>query len=325
MKTSILKIFAILALITSCADNDLLVEDNASDNPSNQRLLTNKNVELVLAEDVMVGSNPFGICNNGLTEGVITCDEEYHDGKYQTFCRFEPYFYSDKTRRRFLVKVKNLGFNKKVYIHHQSLESKNWKDYELKYVKSENGEDYFGTTIEYFRPEYFMDGENNKFAIKYIVNGKTYWDNNSGKNYSITKVSSYDYFLYNNVDKECDVTDAHLFNGDANIGTMDDSLEEGKYLKIELLFKNIINKKDVRVVYTTDYWKTNKVLLLKKSHENFGYGYYGGYAKLLNDPKLFKEVEFAIVYKENNVEKWDNNGGKNYKFSKSFTLFPRLN
>lgn len=76
------------------------------------------------------------------------------------------------------IKVKNIAYNKKVTIHYKDSAYPNmWNDCEASYSHQLNGDYEMWKCIAPFR------GDVVQYAIKYEVNGQTYWDNNGGSNY----------------------------------------------------------------------------------------------------------------------------------------------
>lgn len=83
------------------------------------------------------------------------------------------------------IKVKNIAYNKKVTLHYYDSYTRVWDDMEAKYEYSlDNGYEIWTVSAVYA-------GEYLQYAIKYEVNGQTYWDNNNQK----------DYFAYKEHDK----------------------------------------------------------------------------------------------------------------------------
>ena len=87
------------------------------------------------------------------------------------------------------ARVQNYAYNKKVTVRYTT---DNWASYQeaaLSYDNSKNyndGTELWSTNISVPTVGYFKT--NLQYAIRYEVNGQTYWDNNFGKNYN-----EYDY------------------------------------------------------------------------------------------------------------------------------------
>lgn len=75
------------------------------------------------------------------------------------------------------IKVKNIAYVKKVTLHYKDSLYDRWQDCEAKYEGASNDGYEIWTVTQAFVGDYIQ------YAIKYEVNGQTYWDNNSGKDY----------------------------------------------------------------------------------------------------------------------------------------------
>ncbi|MCB9201982.1 MAG: hypothetical protein H6604_02890 [Flavobacteriales bacterium] len=292
----LLHFFAISVLLFSCAENDDFAPSSTIEN---SRILGNDNVKLIRAEHK---SRP--IYENETNTDALNI-------------------------RTFLVRVKNLTYEKKVYIHHE-MKGLPWKDFELKYVKSEDGEDIFGLTINI---PYQDDTFGNEFVVKYLVNGKTYWDNNNGENYLLEEGSyinnesqtmvQLSYAFFNSFtdigDRECD--EVPLFGEDGDIIDYDLNCYYVENLNRQFQLEVFVNSQiqseidSTKVVYTYDNWKTTHIYPVKYGNSFFNIIEYG--------PEI-ESVEFAIVTKINGIEYWDNNNGKNYKLSinENYSIIP---
>ncbi len=207
--------------------------------------------------------------------------------------------------RRFVVKVKNLAFKKEVAIHHATYNG-NWIDIPLTYQQSINNDE------EIWVGEVAPDTEiySDEFAVKYNVNGQTYWDNNNGTNYSmLVNMGAY---LASEIEVFVDSFYTRF---------------TGSYFAINVdARRNYGSAGAVEVVYTTDDWVTTKRASL--SYQRY---FRVGYAHYIQSPNQFdidkwetsvqvdpsvNSIEYAIVYKTGGEEYWDNNFGKNYVINK---------
>ena len=84
------------------------------------------------------------------------------------------------------IKVENIAYVKNVFLRCKDSYLNVWKDIPANYSKPLNKDN----TYELWDVETAFTGKNIEFAIKYDVNGQTYWDNNGGKNYVIKKGES---------------------------------------------------------------------------------------------------------------------------------------
>ncbi|GAA4276875.1 carbohydrate-binding protein [Aquimarina mytili] len=203
--------------------------------------------------------------------------------------------------RRFVVKVKNLAYQKEVFIHHAT-PSGNWVDIPLTYQQSiGNDEEIWVGEVE---PE--TEIYSDEFVVKYVVDQQTYWDNNNGANYSM-QVN-----IGANLSEEIEVMVDQYY-----------TRFTGSYFAI-----NVDARRDygapgaVEVVYTTDNWAT--VQRASLSYQRY---FRVGYSNYIISPNQFdidkwetsvrvdanvSSIEYAVVYKVNGQEYWDNNYGKNY-------------
>lgn len=217
-----------------------------------------------------------------------------------------------------LVKVKNLGFNKKIKFH-ALLTNGEWGDLE--------GDDYYQTVRcnyvytaadgdEIWSISVWKNGLNQgayyagEFVIKYEVNGQTYWDNNNGKNYHVGHgIKNKDFYVCY-IAKDCNVIQSashryQRFNKEKN--------EDEVISYIHVRTKDIGNSKKVKIVYTTDNWQTTKITLAKRSTLP-----YDNYSDLHWENEMILTVEenenfeYAIAFEVDGDTFWDNNYGMNY-------------
>lgn len=224
--------------------------------------------------------------------------------------------------KAFYAEVANLAYDKKVFVHHK-MSNGTWVDYPLSYMKpGENGSEIWGVELSYggygsvFVPGTTVDlssnGFGNEYVLKYVVNGQTYWDNNGGKNYTVANPYASDgMYLQNGVNISAD-TYHSTYN----------KYNTGKELQVFADVRNLSYQKDVKLVYTTDDWKT-----VKYATVNFLQYYSVGNGSVLPNPNVYgiekwsvnvslgataTKVSYALSYKVNGVEYWDNNFGRNY-------------
>ena len=207
--------------------------------------------------------------------------------------------------RRFVVKVKNLAFQKQVSIHHATYNG-GWIDIPLTFQQSiENGEEIWAGEVE---PDTGIYSD--EFVVKYVVNGETYWDNNSGSNYSM--LVNMGAFLAPEVEVSLDQYYTRFSGGSFNINV------DAR--------RNYGTAGSVEVVYTTDGWLTTQTAAL--SYQRY---FRVGYAHYIQSPNQFdidkwettvrvdqevSTIEYAVVYRVGDQEYWDNNYGNNYVIQK---------
>ena len=183
--------------------------------------------------------------------------------------------YSHGQKIEYAIKVKNLGYDKKV---------------ELRYAK--NGSLY--TTANYYKSNndgtetwiaqiYPLD-TNPKLYVQYQVNGKTYIDNNNGNYYTF---GSNDAILNENP-----VLFTSSYNYSANI-----------------VVKNLAYNKKVGIRYTENNWATFTDIpatYVATSNDNT-LDYWN-----VSLPINHYNGEWAVYYEVNGVKYWDNNFENNY-------------
>ncbi|RUT31640.1 hypothetical protein EJP77_09610 [Paenibacillus zeisoli] len=200
------------------------------------------------------------------------------------------------------VEVANLGPVKNVTIHYTT-NNTTWYDTAASYVgptDSSHEKWHFGIFTNDATNAAHAELKNLsfiKFAIKYDVNGQTYWDNNGSANY------------YNEVNNQYPLTSIIL--GTPNVLNASSSLSNGTFSG-NIYVKNLDPNKTVKVRYTTDNWAT--------SHE--GNATYYGRLNNFNTVEGWKysfdvpgatNVKYAISYTVNGQTYWDNNYGQNYE------------
>jgi len=152
-----------------------------------------------------------------------------------------------------------------------------------------------------------------EFAIFYEVNGQVYWDNNRGNNYKMSATSGM--YLQDGLHISNDVKDSYFAYYPNTYASQ---------LNVVVDVRNLGYEKKVTLVYTTDGWRTIKYAPMQFAQ------YYGiGSGSSLVSPNQFgierwrinlpvedvsiSRVEYAVSYKVNGAEYWDNNYGRNYR------------
>ncbi len=221
---------------------------------------------------------------------------------FKAFSAYSEIYGMASIQRQFEVEVRNIAYDKDVSILHKMGDG-TWKFFPMKYVKStsDNTEiwafSHSGVNFSYFGKE---------FVVRYKVNGIEYWDNNNGANYSMGTL------------------DGVYLGKDVNILNSGGYVYNGKF-DISANLKNLGYTKEVNVVYTTDGWATSHVKPLSYSSRQtvgaqqsvaspnaFGVEFWASFSQI-TVPSGVQELQYALVYKVNGVEYWDNNFGQNYK------------
>lgn len=220
--------------------------------------------------------------------------ESYYVSTYQTGGYYE---------RNMLIQIKNIDGTKQVYVHHSTTDG-TWVDIPAKFFN------FADSTYELWQvntKDFFNAGaDGTEFVLKYVVNGKTYWDNNNNANYRLEwpldQVGGGP-MLGNGVNV--------LLN---TVGFTCPNLSG--YVDVT----NLGYHKNITIVYTTDHWDTKKTV-----DATFVPWQQTGWRSGLTFPNQYgverwrfetqtcgTEIEFAISYTVNGTKYWDNNYGNNY-------------
>ncbi|WP_298541742.1 carbohydrate-binding protein [uncultured Aquimarina sp.] len=265
-------------LVLSCSTEDDFIE--------------NQEAEITITEVTAKSSNPVSLLKAWTT--------------YSSYRGYQGY------TRKFTVKVANLAYDKSVSIYHQRLDG-NWDEIPLSYSQSVNDGQNEIWTVEYTNGGYSIDRiYADEFVVKYEVDGITYWDNNNGTNYAMSR-SEGSLFADQSLQVSADTDFVSL-----SYFPYDDK----NTFNITVDVRNLAPTKEVGVVYSSDGWQTqsyvpltyrqtwtNGPLYYIQSPNNFGIERWQGNARL--DTSV-NELEYAVVYRVNGNEYWDNNYGKNY-------------
>ncbi len=281
------KLFLILvtiAFFTSCSKEDSLIENksNPSRSQNSSRLAPGQNVKLIKAKD----NKKIGCSRGGC---------------------------SATQSREYVVEVANLAFNKVVVVR-QQLNNLQWEDVSLSYAftTSTGTEIWKGSSTKsvftFAIPTLSEFGD--KIAVKYVVNGQTYWDNNNNQDYTIlnTNRGENSSFLYLS-------NEFNIFTTTPNNTPLYSNFDSS-YLNIAADVRNLDFVKDVKVVYTTNNWATSSTapLSFNSIENNNATTDYELWIASLVIPKTNKVI-YALSYKVNGQTYWDNNFGNNYTVS----------
>ncbi|HCA05523.1 MAG TPA: hypothetical protein DEO32_06475 [Ruminococcaceae bacterium] len=185
------------------------------------------------------------------------------------------------------VQTKDNASNQKVYVHYNPLKGQEWKDAEAQYVKTlDDGSKLWKAYITSYNTEY---------AIKYVANGVTTWDNNNGKNYT-----------------------------DEDLGVAPITVKRGSYYGygnyyVNAVLQNYAYVKDVKVRYTENNWKSYKDVSMKymNTYANGTECWSTALKLTTNDASGF---EYCVSYTVNGRTYWANNFGENY--DASYRVYP---
>ena len=164
--------------------------------------------------------------------------------------------------------------NQQVYVHYKYEDGEAWRDAQAVYFKTlDDGTKLWKADITNF-------SGSTEYAIKYVRNGVTMWDNNNGNNYT----------------------------EDVCLGTAPIyATREGFHRSFDAVVQNYGYVKNVVVRYTTDNWATFTDYPLTYNYTNpDGTEHWGHF--YISDPDL----EYCIYYQVNGQTYWANNFGQNY-------------
>lgn len=171
--------------------------------------------------------------------------------------------------------------DKQVYIHYNA-EDDEWKDTTASYLTTIDNKEIWVGCVSGFS----ISGE---YAIKYVGNGITYWDNNNGNNYT-----------YNDI------------LGAANVKAIRLHYNTPDNYKVCVAVKNIAYNKKVTVRYTEDNWASYKDVDLNYDYTPDGKDFEYWTTTLNLDENKMDNFYFCIRYEVNGQTYWDNNFGANY-------------
>lgn len=172
---------------------------------------------------------------------------------------------------------------KEVYVHHGTGDSE-WQDTQASFVtKLDANTEIWKATVS------GRENAGTEYAIKYIGDGKTYWDNNNGNNYTI-----------------------HDILGQANVKAERLSSQTASNYYIQAVVKNLAYNKVVKVRYTLDNWASYQDVNLSYRSSITGTNMERwGVTLNLNESNL-DSFHYCISYEVNGQTYWDNNCGANY-------------
>ncbi len=270
---SLLAVFALIALVASCAVATAPQTDEASDLEADSRAITG-NVEIYRAWSVTTG-------HYGITE----------------------------INRGVDILVKNLAYAKKVSVRHQ-LKDGTWKDFPGIYVKKAGtGEELWNVNLSfnsYYQGTYTLG---TKFCVKYEVNGQTYWDNNGGANYNLeahggyllgksTRIAS----RWASQAKVYDQAGKVYFNGAADLK----NLGYSKTVKIHYTTNNWASTQVLPLSYN-QYYAPSYASPIASPNAS-GVEFWTWNATIPST----REIKYYLSYNVNGSTYYDNNFGANY-------------
>ena len=184
------------------------------------------------------------------------------------------------------VQTKDNASNQQVTVHYNYLKGQAWQDSDA---------EYFTTLADGSKLwKAYITSYNTEYAIKYVADGVTIWDNNNGKNYTTEQIG------------EAPVTALRTNNFYNGSFTVNASL------------KNLAYEKDVKVRYTTNSWASYKEAPLH--YVTTGSDGNELWTVNVRDTWNADSFEYCISYTVNGNTYWANNFGENY--NASFRIYP---
>lgn len=200
------------------------------------------------------------------------------------------------------IAVKNLAYNKIVSVNYKKGDG-TWSKVNASYLKYNTSDGYEVWKFETPQADCFSGYT--EIAIEYKVNGQTYWDNNSGKNY-IVKTGASMYYA-----------DGYTFGKQQVVVT---SITKGNRIYNSETADVNIRVKDVASATTTQKvtysengypWYTSSTSTKTQTFTD-GSSSYKVNLPLINGYYSPAYLTLAACYTVNGVDNWDNNFGSNY-------------
>jgi hypothetical protein len=203
------------------------------------------------------------------------------------------------------VKVKNVAYSKQVAVRFTLDNGQTWRDTEATYFTTlDDGYEIWSFETE-AAPLSRYNMPTIEFAIRYLVEGNEYWDNNNNQNYSMRGVIgteyAYDFILGDETKVDGKVELRKGF--------------DGFHIFFWAYVQDIAYQKEVTLVYSLDGWQTVHELPGYYSAENPGQSnvdIWKGSELIHGFIYGTSQVEAAIRYRVNGQEHWDNNFKQNY-------------
>jgi len=221
------------------------------------------------------------------------------------------------------IEVKNIAYNKQVVIHYIGSDNQTWIDANATYSRPSTRMGYEYWYFSITTPIYKSPPDKlYTFAIKYVVNGSTYWDNNNNQNY------------YRTFSKDVvKLKKANFYLTSANAAYLVNAVLE---TEIEVKKISAVNKTvGLHYVGSDAKWKDAKGTYLKPSTRN-GYEIWKVvistqvyvnppqtstyYIENIDSIKDF--YRFAVKYSVKDSEYWDNNNNQDY-YGRNYGVTPR--
>ena len=236
----------------------------------------------ILALVICLFTTLFTFSNNHIKANAATTKVQMY------YLNTIPRYHNSSLHEVYVILDSN-GANKQVTLHYEDEAGATWKDLNGEFVKNLNN----GTEIWKIKLE---DKTCLQYAIRYDVDGVTYWDNNNNNNYTFTN---------------------ELGAANLKLNTPSEYGLNAEYYPINVTVKNLGYNKVVKVRYTQDNWATYMDKELSYSYANSdGTETWGTTLNL--DYNKRDQVHYAISYTVNGVTFWDNFFGDNYNYYSAY-------
>jgi hypothetical protein len=220
----------------------------------------------------------------------------------------------------FEVRVANLAYAKTVAIVYRDSDGV-WKEIPGRFsrVVDATQEVWQASTQRALNGPYASNPPlNAQFAVKYVVGGQTYWDNNGGKNY-VVNAGTGEFITKNVLVDDAYASAPYSYNYGGNTGNVPGNFN------VNVFLKNLAYAKNVQVRYTYDNWRTTLT-----GNASYQYSRFLGYSNVnypnANGVEFWSfgvnggpaqnttatQVKFFVTYTVNGVTHTDNNFGQNY-------------
>ena len=136
-----------------------------------------------------------------------------------------------------------------------------------------------------------------QYAIKYVADGRTYWDNNHGSNYK----------------------NEPLGTAAVTVNRVNSIFSKDRPQTVTAVLQNYAYHKNVFVRVTNDGWNSYTDIPMSYSETNAD-GTENWTAPVTMTAKSYKDFEFCVCYQVNGREYWANNFGENYP--DNYRVFP---
>ncbi len=217
----------------------------------------------------------------GVTSASAATDKVSLYSSSITFTKYGAYTYEA------YIQTRDNASDQQVYVHYLYMDSLGWTDTKAEYVTTLSD----GSKIW----KAYFTSMNTHYAIKFVADGREYWDNNNGKDYNGTETV-----------------------GVAPIAPKRNA--SGFYYSntyaINAVLQNYAYHKDVFVRYTNDNWNTyHDQPLSYKSTNLDGTELWNTVLTLPYSQTFGDDFQYALCYRVNGNEYWANNFGANYNAS----------